>query len=202
MRVAPVGLFGYRAFLGTEADKAVFELGSDLARITHGHPTGYLSAGALSLLIARLMSGEELNTSISRVLSVLAAYESSDETIQAIEQAIALATCSPGDSAAMTALGEGWIAEEALAVAIYSVLSFPNDFRKALLLSVNHGGDSDSTGSIAGNIMGAMHGVEAIPAEWIRKLELADLVRQVADDLDDFFEWDLTADEVCRRYPG
>ncbi len=201
MRVAPVGLFGHRAFLGAGAEKTVFELGCDLARITHGHPTGYLSAGVFSLLIASLMAGDGLEKSLGRVLFVLMAYKGHEETSRAIEQAIALASSSPGDSVAMTSLGEGWIAEEALAVAIYCVLSYPNDFRKALLLSVNHSGDSDSTGSIAGNLLGALLGAQAIPSEWIEKLELSDVVRQVGADLNDFFEWDLMAGDVVSRYP-
>lgn len=202
MRVAPVGLFGYRAFLGAGAEKTVFELGCDLARITHGHPTGYLSAGAFSLLIASLMAGYGLEKSLGRVLAVLVAYQGHEETSGVIEQAIALASSSPGDYVSMTSLGEGWIAEEALAVAIYCVLSYPSDYRKALLLSVNHSGDSDSTGSIAGNLSGALLGAKAIPSEWIEKLELSEVVRQVGADLNDFFESDLTATEVCSRYRG
>ena len=201
MRVAPVGLFGYKVFSGAGAGKAVFELGCDLARITHGHPTGYLSAGAFSLAVASLMEGDGLEQSLVRVLSLLAAYEGHEETSRAIEQAIALASSKPGDSLAMTSLGEGWVAEEALAVAIYCVLSYPADFRQALLLSVNHSGDSDSTGSIAGNLLGALLGTQAIPPEWIEKLELADVVRQVGADLNDFFEWDLMAGDVVSRYP-
>lgn len=201
MRVAPVGLFGYRAFPGADAEKAIFELGCDLARITHGHPTGYLSAGAFSLLVALLMAGNGLEESLGRVLSVLGAYQGHEETSRAIEQAMALASTAPRDVVAMVSLGEGWIAEEALAVALYCVFSYPTDFRKALLLSVNHGGDSDSTGSIAGNLLGALLGTQAIPPEWIEKLELSDVVRQVGADLNDFFEWDLTAGDVVSRYP-
>ncbi len=201
MRVASVGLFGHRAFLGAGAEKAIFELGSDLARITHGHPTGYLSAGAFSLLIAFMMAGDGLEKSIEQMQSVLMNYKGHAETSCAIKQAIALAASTPGDSVAMASLGEGWIAEEALAIAIYCVLSYPKDFRKALLLSVNHSGDSDSTGSIVGNLLGALLGAQAIPAEWIEKLELSDVVRQVGADLNDFFEWDLMADEVVSRYP-
>lgn len=201
MRVAPVGLFGHRVFSGAGAEKAIFELGCDLARITHGHPTGYLSAGAFSLLIASLMAGDGLEESLGRTLSVLMTYRDHDETSGAIEQAIALASNVPGDHVAMTSLGEGWIAEEALALAIYCALSYPDDFRKALLLSVNHSGDSDSTGSITGNILGALLGTQAIPSEWIEKLELSDVVRQVGADLNDLFEWDLMADDVVSRYP-
>ena len=62
-------------------------------------------------------------------------------------------------------LGAGWIAEEALAI---SVACFLTDLtpREQLLLAVNHSGDSDSTGSILGNLIGAAKGHRAIPSEW------------------------------------
>ena len=47
---------------------------------------------------------------------------------------------------------------------------------------MNIDGDSDSTGSMTGNLLGARHGVEAIPARWLRSLELRDVIDEVADD--------------------
>jgi hypothetical protein len=40
-------------------------------------------------------------------------------------------------------------------------------------LAVNHSGDSDSTGSITGNILGAVHGEAALPVTWLQHLELS-----------------------------
>ncbi|MBW8382791.1 MAG: ADP-ribosylglycohydrolase family protein, partial [Youngiibacter sp.] len=51
--------------------------------------------------------------------------------------------------------------------------------------SVNHDGDSDSTGSITGNLLGARYGVEAIPTGWIEPLEIKDVISRAADDLYD-----------------
>ncbi|MBB4856066.1 ADP-ribosylglycohydrolase [Mycobacteroides chelonae] len=48
---------------------------------------------------------------------------------------------------------------------------------------MNHSGDSDSTGSIAGNILGAMWGQRALPPDWLEKLELREVITTVADDL-------------------
>ncbi|MEN2983703.1 MAG: ADP-ribosylglycohydrolase family protein, partial [Dictyoglomaceae bacterium] len=58
-----------------------------------------------------------------------------------------------------------------------------NDFRKALISAVNHDGDSDSTGAITGNILGAYLGIDNIPKEWIQKIELKDVILKIADDL-------------------
>lgn len=98
----------------------------------------------------------------------------------------------------LTALGAGWVAEEALAIGVYAALA-AGTFREGVLLAVNHGGDSDSTGSIAGNILGAALGRGAIPAPWLEKLELRDVIEQVAADLVTEFE---ESGEWWRKYPG
>ncbi len=83
-------------------------------------------------------------------------------------------------------LGGGWVAEEALAIGLCAAL-VADDVRHGLLLAVNHSGDADSTGSIAGNLLGAAHGVGAIPADLLEPLELRDLIEQIANDLADVF---------------
>ena len=96
-------------------------------------------------------------------------------------------------------IGQGWITEESLAVSIYCSLAHQDDFRKAVLLAVNHSGDSDSTGAITGNILGTLHGVMAIPTEWIEHLELRDEIAALAEDLHAKFRDD---DEWFAKYPG
>jgi ADP-ribosylglycohydrolase len=88
----------------------------------------------------------------------------------------------------VTALGEGWVAEEALAVGLYAVLSTQGSeptehFRQAIAVAINHSGDSDSTGSIAGNILGAYYGEACLPAEWLGALEGTEVIRGMADRL-------------------
>ena len=94
---------------------------------------------------------------------------------------------------AIARLGQGWIAEEALAIAIYCALVARN-FKQGVILVVNHDGDSDSTGAIVGNLLGAMHGVKAIPAEWLEPLELRDVITDVAEDLYAFKDWAIGED--------
>ena len=65
--------------------------------------------------------------------------------------------------------------------------------------AVNHDGDSDSTGSIAGNILGAALGLNAIPEKWRMELELRDVIEQVAADLVTRFD---ETDEWWKKYPG
>ena len=52
-----------------------------------------------------------------------------------------------------------------------------------MLLAVNHGGDSDSTGSVTGNILGALLGRAGIPRQWREGIELAAVIEEMAQDL-------------------
>ncbi len=100
-------------------------------------------------------------------------------------------------------LGGGWVAEEAVAIALYCVLVC-SSFDEAILLAVNHSGDSDSTGSITGNLWGVMHGVSAISAKWTLELELHEEIIAVADDLFRVCQetLELESSEIWSRYPG
>ncbi|WP_231505617.1 ADP-ribosylglycohydrolase family protein [Bacillus sp. EB01] len=169
MRVAPVGLFLHR-----EPDHA-FRVGAEFAAITHGHPTGYLSAGALSAIIAELINGKSIINSAETAMHILKGNPNHQETLAAIEKAVELSTSHLTVEKAISKLGEGWIAEEALAIALYCALK-ETDFRKALIMAVNHDGDSDSTGSICGNILGACYGMQGVPKEWASRIELKDFI--------------------------
>ena len=100
-----------------------------------------------------------------------------------MEKSIALSKSGKDDVGAITELGEGWVAEETLAIAVYCSLKYADNFEKAIIASVNHSGDSDSTGSVTGNIMGAIHGYKSIPEKFISNLELKEVILEIADDL-------------------
>lgn len=87
------------------------------------------------------------------------------------------------DLDAIQQLGEGWVAEETLAIAVYCSLKYSDDFDKALIASVNHSGDSDSTGAVTGNILGAYLGLQGIPQKYLDNLELKEVILELADDL-------------------
>jgi len=62
-------------------------------------------------------------------------------------------------------------------------LKFSNDWKAGTLAAVNHSGDSDSTGSIAGSVLGTLLGVEAIPQKWIQAVEDTEKVQKIADEM-------------------
>ena len=87
------------------------------------------------------------------------------------------------DAAAIKKLGNGWVAEEALAIAIYSCVKYQDSFQDAIICAVNHDGDSDSTGAITGNIIGGKLGYSKIPSYYKDNIELKDVILELADDL-------------------
>ena len=208
MRVAPVGLFAWR-LRQHESPQDAFRLGTKLAALTHGHPTGALAGGVLAVLIMALTDGASLPEALAAAKSLLRTEPGHDETLRAIEIAEELADSSLPHEEAIARLGQGWIAEEALAISIYCAL-VARDFKDGVILAVNHDGDSDSTGAIAGNLLGVMHGVKAIPAEWLGPLELRDVITELAEDLYAFKDWAIGEysdneelnHRIWRKYPG
>ena len=99
------------------------------------------------------------------------------------ERAILLQDNGKTDLENIGHLGEGWTGEEALAIALFCALKHFDNFEEAMIAAVNHGGDSDSTGAVTGNILGAAVGYEAIPQFFKDDLELHDVILHMADDL-------------------
>ena len=210
MRVAPIGLLAavdmqstIKDYYGKEVQRRewdatqVARLGGDSAAITHKHPLGYLPAAFLADLIFHILMSE-----VSLTFSVLENYivsvysdiwkeyetDRDRKALKAlwamIEKAISLATCHDvAEETAIRLLGEGWTGDEALAIAIYCMMRHLDSFEKAVIAAVNHDGDSDSTGAICGNLMGAIVGYEAIPSHFTKDLELKDLILEIADDI-------------------
>jgi ADP-ribosylglycohydrolase len=78
-------------------------------------------------------------------------------------------------------LGAGWIAEEALSISLFCALHAQDDFRKGVLLSVNHSGDSGCTAAITGNLLGLLLGAEKIPEKWPGKMLYREVIKEMAE---------------------
>lgn len=194
MRVAPVGL----------AAREPFDLGCDLAAITHGHPTGYLAAGCFASIIGHLAAGAELGQAVDLAITELDRQPRGSECLAAVTKARDLAAGAPATAETVERLGQGWTAEEALAIAVFCALR-ATSFEHGVRLAVNHGGDSDSTGSMTGNILGALLGRQSIPERWLTALELREEIEGVARDLWRHFGQDgekSITDDDWSKYPG
>ncbi len=188
MRVAPVGLL-----LGKMKQvkmSSVGVLGAEVAAITHGHELGYTPSAMLAMIIAYNLRGETLYNSIIKskieLLNLFPETEDMKWLIGLVDKAVELAQSPNSDDLEdIRELGEGWVAEETLAIAIYCSLKYENSFEKALIASVNHSGDSDSTGAVTGNILGSYLGLNKIPDKFKQKIDVLDIVDSISRKLAD-----------------
>lgn len=175
MRVAPAGL----AYLPERA----FEQAVEFASTTHGHPSGYLAAGFFADVVARVVRGQRLPQALRDTRELLLGWDGYEETLDAVDLAVELFIADETIDDGIERIGGGWTAEEALGIALFCALNFPEDFAEGTLAAVNHGGDSDTTGSLAGALLGASLGVESIPGSWVRRVERREELQRLADDL-------------------
>ena len=184
MRAAPAAVYG--RIKGWDAEKTA-ALGAEVAAITHGHPFGWMSSAAFVDIVYRILGGMDVRGAVLGSIEAMELLYEGNPWVQKLakdmRRAVSLAQNDASDAENICQLGEGWVGEEALYIAIYCAVKYPDDLGAALIAAVNHSGDSDSTGAIAGNIVGASIGYEAIPEEWKKELELRDIILEIADDL-------------------
>lgn len=180
MRVAPIGFLNpWRFDISMEAAKS--------AAITHGHPLGYIPAAILAATINNMVyHGEPLVTAVRHALN--RAKEKFDcESVafqkELIDKAIHNSCNGKSDIENIESIGEGWVAEETLAIAIYCSVKYFDNFEKAISAAVSHGGDSDSTGAVTGNLLGAELGLKKIPEKFKRNLEFYSLIIKYSEEL-------------------
>ena len=181
----------------------VFHAAAATAALTHGDPSGYLAAGVLAVLVQQLIRGASVDESLRVVRGLLPSWTGHEAQLRAIESAEALARRGPVPPELLAKqLGGGRSGDQALAIGLYSVLA-SGSLPEALLLSVNHSGDSDSTGTVCGNIAGAVYGTRALSTHWLGGLELHDTVRRLAQDALAEFSPGPPADAAwTQRYPA
>ena len=191
MRIAPLAL-KYRSGENFYGDIEQIDMeAAELSAITHSHSLGYMPSAVVSHIISRILcSYDEMSLkdmvleARDSVSKLFAGDKNLPVLVDIINRAVRLSEEADADDLDnIHDLGEGWVAEETLGIALYCALKYQNDFSKAMITAVNHKGDSDSTGAVTGNILGALIGYTAIDSKWKKNLELLDVILEVADDL-------------------
>lgn len=183
MRIAPIGLF-------IEDTVEAGILAAESSAITHGNELAMIPSCFAAMLINILLNQNlNLEDAVKETIELyqnkinIFSKENNECFMNLVLKAIDLSKEDLGDVVAIKQLGEGWVAEEAFAIALYSCLKYQNSIKDALVCAINHDGDSDSTGAIAGNIIGAALGYSNIDEKYLENLQLKDLILEIADDL-------------------
>jgi ADP-ribosylglycohydrolase len=171
MRVATIGYF-----YATD-DQRLREIAAASSQITHRHPTAIAAAVGAAYLISLALRGVPTDHYIPQVLHFT--HGLSDEWDAALERVKQCLSWSD-EEAALDSIGQGWTGEEAVALALYCVLRYSDDYIACVRRAANSNGDSDSVACIAGGIMGARLGLGAIPVDWRERCEDRAYIEQVA----------------------
>ena len=191
MRVAPVGLFYSTSFSNMTRHMTYADIqlqGAEIAALTHGHELGWLPAGAFAQIVSMIVHEDSpLSEAVAAASATLPEAFPEARMVgvlqEIMERAVLLASSGLSDLDAIHELGEGWVAEETLAIGLLCALRYQGDFAGAIAAASNHNGDSDSTAAVAGTIIGAQIGYEVIPHRFVDPLELREAIVEIADDL-------------------
>ncbi len=197
MRTAPIAL------MFEDTKEADFEA-AQMSAITHCHSLGYMPSAVMAHIINRLVfspNGQSLKEIVLEAKNTVSDMFRKDRNIKYLEdvinKAVELSENDEDDLENIHKIGGGWVAEETLGIALYCCLKYENDFSKALIVSVNHSGDSDSTGAVTGNILGALTGFDKIDNKWKERLELSEVIDDISKDICRSFEEDTV---WCQKY--
>ena len=150
-------------------------------RITHSHPSAEAASIAGAYAVKLALDGKEPKKMLDPLLEVTQGI--SQEFTRALRSSYNMAYSDVGDEDALRILGQGWYADETFALAYFCILRYPNDYKKAIQTAVNITGDSDSVGSVAGGILGARLGIEAIPVSWVEALKGKEILEEMVEPL-------------------
>lgn len=176
MRVAPIG------YLYQNDPEKLKQVSRASGICTHGHRTAVAASIGAAYLLKLALDDTNPGEMIPKLLEFTKGISREfDEAILKVEECFDW----KDEDKALKHLGEGWIGEEAVALALYCFLKNPDDYKQTVLRGANTSGDSDSIASIAGGISGAYLGIAAIPDKWINNIEKADYLEDLAQRLAD-----------------
>ena len=172
MRVAPIGYYYHN-----NPDK-LRQVARASGICTHGHRTAVAASVGAAYLVKLALDRVDPGDMISEILSFTSGISREfDTALSKVSECLEW----PNEEDALKFLGEGWIGEEAVALALYCFLRHPDDYKKTVLRGANTNGDSDSIACIAGGISGAFLGLAAIPSQWVKNIEKSEYLNDLAD---------------------
>lgn len=174
MRVAPLG------YIYQHQPERLKEIAVAQAEITHRHSAALASAVAAAYAVKLALDRVPPPQFVSRILEFIDGMsDEMDSALLRIGHVLGWAN----EEDALKHIGEGWVGDEAVALALYCVLRYPDDYPACMRRAANTSGDSDSIACIAGGILGARLGLNAIPAAWVARLERRAEIAALAEKL-------------------
>ena len=157
MRASPLGIYGHQM-----PEKLLVELAREDSRLTHPHPICCDACAVYVVTIARaLRTQASPKECFDHALAFAKTQDMNADLIEALETA---PLQPPADFEAQ----QGWVLI-ALQNAFYRLLH-AETLEDGVVQTVRAGGDTDTNAAIAGALLGATHGRDAIPRAWRRSV--------------------------------
>jgi len=180
MRAHPTGI------LCAGNPERAFDLGCKVGALTHGHPDAYAPSGALAAMVAILLANEKTTVTEAAQVVLEMIQNATPDAVRTIKLLrVAIRASLVATEIELGCGAAGWTGDEALAMGVFAARKHEDDLKAAVVFASIHDGDSDSTASIAGALVGAKLGAAAIPLPWRDTLEHADELKQRARELAD-----------------
>jgi ADP-ribosylglycohydrolase/fructose-1,6-bisphosphatase/inositol monophosphatase family enzyme len=152
MRVSPLGIFGWRL-----PPAALAALARQDAEITHPNPVCRDASAVFCVALAHAIRTGEGAAAAHAAALAWAREAGADPDVIATMEAVSI---PPTDFQRQS----GWV-RTALQNAFHQALAAPS-LEEGVVATVMAGGDTDTNAAIAGALLGAVHGREAVPAAW------------------------------------
>jgi len=152
MRISPLGIYCYRKSIDE-----LWQLAEDESALTHSHP---VCRQACALFVAAIALAVESGRSAQQIYEIILDLAQKRE----VESPLLEALRQAGSAPPAFDQNSGWVLI-AFQNAFYRLLH-AESLEEAIVETVMEGGDTDTNAAIAGALLGAVHGREAIPHQW------------------------------------
>jgi ADP-ribosylglycohydrolase len=157
MRISPLGIFGANHDAGLVAEWAWQD-----AAITHPHPVCQQANALFTMAIARaIRHGCDDRDLYEQIVTWAEDMKVDGSLLEAVRGA---GESPPADYVRQ----QGWVLT-AFRNAMWQLLHATN-LEEAVVDTVMRGGDTDTNAAICGAILGAVHGRDAVPGQWVESL--------------------------------
>lgn len=182
MRISPLGLFFYNSL-------NLYEKAKLSARATHTHPLGIDGASVLAKAISIVVPKDPTTFKIEKekfnIMNSLIEFARTEEYQNKLKTVKELLNQDKSLDYCAKTLGSNVLSFKSVPFTIYSFLNEPKSFKNCLLNTALVSKDRDTVAAMVSGLSGAYLGIDAIPDEWIEKLENKSYIQELAENLYD-----------------
>jgi ADP-ribosylglycohydrolase len=164
MRILPIAL----RFAKTRTD-ALLDRIHRASAITHRHPRSCMACGLYALVVVELLAGIPAEDAFQKGLNNFRAYYSTDRPWSGELDYFQLLLAGDLAERPESEIDSSGYVIHTLTASLWCLLT-TNNYEECVLKAVNLGGDTDTTGCVAGGLAGVTYGQGEVPARWINKL--------------------------------